>query len=80
MPSLLSVLVYAVRTDEAVLIFKDECRKFKCDAAVLALIFEILPLIPFVAHLYIQIVSQDGERPTLAFKNLNRPKNWVPYP
>ena len=49
-PTLLPCDINAIRLDQAALIFKDECRQFERDAAVLALVLPVFPLIPFVAH------------------------------
>jgi hypothetical protein len=43
-------------------ILENQRRCFKAYAAVLALVGEILSLIPLVAHLYIQIVTQINAR------------------
>lgn len=58
MPTLLAAFVDVIQPEHAVRITKDCQRELEADAVVLALVEEILSLIPLVAHLYIQIVSR----------------------
>jgi len=57
LPSLFPVFVNKVEFDDAVGIIKSQRRHQKRNTAVLALILAVLPFIPLVAHLYIQIVA-----------------------
>lgn len=56
MPPRLAHLIGTIQGDQAIRIFEYLSRKFETHV-VLALVEEILSLIPLVAHLYIQIVS-----------------------
>ncbi len=54
-PSLLARLIDAFGVNEAALVFKDQRREVKADV-VFAPVLAVFPLVPFVAHLYIQSV------------------------
>lgn len=56
-PSLFAVFIDAVFANEAILVFEYERSQFEADS-MFAPVLAVLPLIPFVAHLYIQIVLQ----------------------
>ena len=49
-PALFAGSVHAVETDEAPLVFEHQRRNLEWDPTMLALVSQILPLIPLVAH------------------------------
>ena len=55
MPSLLAILIHAVKTDKAPLILKHLRRQLEGDA-VLPLVLAVLSFVPLIPHLYIHIV------------------------